>query len=85
MALSFLVLSLSACSQKPIATSNQTIVVVPPNSLLIDPCKAVPAGESLIDLAKSYNSNVGCIGMYKKQMQKIRDNKAKQEALYNVK
>jgi len=61
------------------------ILVVPPNSLLIDPCRAKPAGSSLIELAQGYSENVGCIAKYKKQMQAIRDNKAKQEALYNVK
>jgi hypothetical protein len=52
---------------------------------MTDPCKAVPAGESLIELAVAYNRNTGCIGLYKKQMQKLRDNKRDKELLYNVK
>lgn len=66
-------------------SSPQTVYVGPPNNLLIDPCKAVPAGESLIELAMGYSKNVGCIGLYKAQMKKLRENKAKQEVLYNVK
>ncbi len=56
--------------------------VFPPDNLLISPCKPTPAGESLIDLAIAQNTNVGCIAKWQKQMQKIRDNKVKQEALY---
>jgi len=65
--------------------SQQTQVVYPPDSLLTDPCKAVPAGVSLIELAVAYNKNVGCISKYKNQMKAIRDNKKQQEALYNAK
>jgi hypothetical protein len=46
----------------------------------------VSAGESLIDLAIAQNTNVGCIGKWEKQMNKIRKNKADQMELYkNVK
>jgi len=66
-------------------TQQKVITVFPPDSLLIDPCKATKAGESLIELAQAYNKNNGCIGAYKLQMNKIRENKRKQEALYNAK
>jgi hypothetical protein len=56
--------------------------VFPPDSLLIHPCKAVPAGESLIELAIAYNRNTSCIAKYKAQIEKIKENKKKQEALY---
>ena len=49
------------------------------------PCKATPPGESLLDLARGYNKNVSCIGLYKLQINKIMENKKKQEALFNVK
>jgi hypothetical protein len=64
---------------------NQTILIAPPDSLLIDPCKAKPAGDSLLGLAKGYTHNVGCIGLYKKQIQAIRDNKKAQEKLHHGK
>lgn len=64
-------------------SSPQITYVGPPDSLLVNPCKATPAGKSLIDLALAQNRNVGCIGLWQKQMQKLRDNKAKQEALYD--
>lgn len=63
-------------------SSPQITYVGPPDSLLINPCKPTPAGESLIDLALAQNKNVGCIGLWQKQMQKLRDNKKQQETLY---
>jgi len=62
--------------------TQQTVNVFPSDSLLINPCKAKPAGESLIDLAKAQNSNVGCIGLWEKQMEAIRKNKQQQMELY---
>lgn len=60
--------------------------VFPPDNLLVSPCKPTPAGESLIDLAIAQNTNVGCIGKWEKQMNKLRKNKADQVELYkNVK
>jgi hypothetical protein len=56
--------------------------VFPNDSLLINPCKAKPAGESLIDLAQAQNKNVGCIGLWEKQMEAIRKNKKQQMELY---
>ena len=58
--------------------------VFPSDALLVSPCRAKPAGESLIDLALAQNRNVGCIGLWEKQMDAIRKNKAAQETLYNV-
>lgn len=66
--------------------STQPIVnVFPSDALLASPCKAKPAGESLIDLALAQNKNVGCIGLWEKQMEAIRKNKKAQMGLYNVK
>lgn len=56
--------------------------VYPPDSLLTHPCKAVAAGESLIELAVAYNKNTSCIAKYKAQIEKIKENKKKQESLY---
>lgn len=65
--------------------SQQITYVGPPNSLLSHPCKAVRAGESLIDLAIAYNKNTSCIAKYKAQIEKIKQNRDKQKELYNVK
>lgn len=74
---------LSACSTSPIVSQSQPVTnVYPPDSLLTHPCKAVPAGESLIELAVAYNKNTSCIAKYKAQIEKIKENKKKQEALY---
>lgn len=64
----------------------QQVNVFPPETLLVNPCKAKPSGESLIDLAIAQNTNIACIGKWEKQMNKIRDNRLKQMELYkNVK
>lgn len=65
--------------------SPQIVNVFPSDSLLVYPCKATPAGESLIDLAKAQNKNVSCISMWQKQMDAIKKNKKQQGELYNVK
>lgn len=86
LGVSFLAMICVSCSSNPTVMSNQqTVNVYPPDSLLVHPCKATPPGESLLDLARGYNKNVSCIGLYKLQMDKILENKKKQEALYNVK
>ena len=78
----FSALILSACSTKPSVLSSQMTVVAPPDSLLIHPCKATPAGESLIELAQGYRSNVECIGLYKLQIEKIKKNKQEKLLIY---
>lgn len=65
--------------------SLQMTYVGPSDALLMSPCKATPAGESLIDLAKAQNKNVSCISMYQKQLDAIKKNRDKQKELYNVK
>lgn len=65
--------------------SPQINYVGPSDALLIAPCKATPAGESLIDLAKAQNKNVSCISMYQKQLDAIKKNRDAQKELYNVK
>lgn len=50
----------------------ETTVVSPQDSLMKYPCKATPAGDSLIELAVNYNKNVKCIKLYQQQIEKIR-------------
>lgn len=77
---------LQGCSTNPIASQSQQVTnVYPPDSLLTHPCKAVPAGESLIELAIAYNRNTSCIAKYKAQIEKIKENKAKQKELWDGK
>lgn len=86
LTMGFLVLMLQGCLQTAGVQSTPTQTsVFPPDSLLVNPCKASPSGRSLIDLAIAQNTNIACIGKWEKQMNKIRDNKAKQESLYHVK
>lgn len=80
-------LSVAGCANDDFRRSPtpSIIYIGPSDSLLMHPCKATPPGESLLDLARGYNKNVSCIGLYKLQINKIMENKKKQEALYNVK
>lgn len=68
-----------------VTPSPQMTYVGPSDALLMRPCKATPAGESLIDLAKAQNKNVSCISMYQKQLDAIKKNRDAQKELYNVK
>ena len=86
MGLSCFLLICVSCSTQPTALqAPKTVYVGPPDSLLVYPCKASPSGESVMDLAVAYSKNTGCIAMWQKQMDKIKQNKKAQEALYNVK
>lgn len=47
-------------------------VVTPEDKLMRYPCKAIPPGDSLIELAVNYDKNVKCIKLYQIQIEKIR-------------
>lgn len=57
----------------------KTEIVSPEDNLMKYPCKAVPAGDSLIELAVNYNKNVKCIKLYQIQIEKIRKDVDKKE------
>jgi hypothetical protein len=81
-----LALTLTACFGRGTAPSiPQTVNVFPSDSLLVNPCRAKPAGESLVDLALAQNRNVGCFGLWEKEMDAIRMNKKSQMELYHAK
>lgn len=54
-----------------------------PDGLLVDPCEAVGAGDSVRTLAKGYVSNTSCLGQYKLLLEKQRKHKKEQQELYN--
>jgi len=81
----FSVVSLYGCSTKAIVPSNPTVLVAPPDSLLIHPCKASPAGISMLELAQGYKDNVECVGLYKAQIEKIRKNKQEKLLIHSNK
>ena len=53
-----------------------------PDSLLVDPCKAIGAGDSVKTLAKAYVKNTGCIGEYQLLLDKQRKHKQQVQELY---
>lgn len=80
----FTIFTLCSCTTSPISAPPTSTYIGPSDALLIAPCRATPAGESLIDLAKAQNKNVSCISMWQKQMDAIKKNRDKQKELYNV-
>lgn len=54
-----------------------------PDSLLIDPCDSVEAGETVGTLAKAYITNTVCIKEYKLLLEKQRRYKHEVEVLTN--
>ena len=53
-----------------------------PDSLLVDPCEAIEAGETVRSLAKSYVTNTSCVGQYILLLDKQRKYKTEIEGLY---
>lgn len=56
-----------------------------PNSLLINPCGAVSAEDTVRSLAKGYVKNTSCVFDYELLLDKQRKWKKEQEQLHNVK
>ena len=57
-------------------------VVTPEDKLMRYPCKAVPPGDALIELAINYDKNVSCIKLYQNQLEKIRKDIKNKEKTY---
>ena len=53
-----------------------------PNSLLVIPCEAVGAGDTVRSLARGYVKNTSCIGEYRLLLEKQKDYNQKIEALF---
>ena len=53
-----------------------------PESLLVDPCEAISAGDTVRLLAKGYVANTGCLGQYKLLLEKHRRHKKEMELIY---
>ena len=53
-----------------------------PESLLVDPCEAISAGDTVRLLAKGYVANTSCLGRYKLLLEKQRRHKQEMVELY---
>lgn len=53
-----------------------------PDSLLVDPCEPVSAGDTVRSLARGYVKNTGCIREYKLLLEKQRKHKTEVEELF---
>lgn len=58
-------------------------VHVMPDSLLVEPCEAIEAGDTVRSLAKGYVTNTSCVGQYMLLLEKQREYKTEIEAVYN--
>jgi hypothetical protein len=56
--------------------------VTVPESLLIDPCEVISAGDTVRLLAKGYVANTSCLGQYKLLLEKQRRHKKEMERIY---
>lgn len=56
-----------------------------PNNLLVNPCGAVSAEDTVMSLARGYVKNTSCVFDYELLLDKQRKWKQEQEQLHNVK
>lgn len=57
-------------------------IVLTPDSLLVHPCEATGAGDTVHSLAKGYVKNTSCVGEYKLLLDKIIKHKIQVQSLY---
>ena len=76
-----LVMTLSACSPK-VVTVQKEIIVTTPDSLLVDPCNVIGAGDTVRSLAKGYVVSVSCVREYQLLLEKQRRHKQEMVELY---
>lgn len=70
------------CSPKVVYLQKE-VAVLTPDSLMVDPCEPVGAGETVRSLARGYVKNTGCIREYKLLLDKQRKFKLEAESIYN--
>ena len=75
-------LMILGCSSQEVVTVVREVPVLTPDSLLVDPCDVVAAGDSVRSLAAGYISNTNCVGQYKLLLEKQRKHKAQVEELF---
>ena len=75
-------LALSACSQTPITVYRDNPISIPKN-LLLGPCEAVAAGDTVRSLAKGYVENTSCLAKYQLLLEKQKEYNNSVEALYD--
>jgi len=56
--------------------------VTTPESLLVDPCEAISAGDTVRLLAKGYVANTSCLGQYKLLLEKQRRHRDEMRKIY---
>lgn len=61
------------------------IPILPPDSLLISPCKPIPAGTTGIETVKANIENTYCITQYEAVLESNRKWKAAKQELYKEK
>ena len=72
---------LSGCYQRIVYVPKE-VPVLTPDTLLVDPCEPVGAGDTIRTLAKGYVKNTGCIREYRLLLEKQRKHKNQIEDLF---
>ncbi len=80
MVLTLSFLTLSGCSST--TPTKEVVLVRPPNNLLVSPCKATEAGDTVSTLAEGYVANTGCLHQFEGRIESLRKWKVEQEVLY---
>ena len=75
-------LNLLGCSQNPPVIVYKEKIVLTPDSLLVHPCEATGAGDTVRSLARGYVKNTTCIGEYKLLLDKIIKHKSQVGKIY---
>jgi len=75
-------MTLSACSPK-VVTVVKEVIVTNPDSLLVDPCNVIGAGDTVRSLAKGYVVSVSCVREYQLLLEKQRRHKAEVSKIYD--
>jgi len=62
--------------------TTKEIPILPPDSLLISPCKPISAGTTGAETVKGYIENTYCISQYETSLETIRKWKTQKQELY---
>lgn len=79
-----LMMSLSGCSNNKIVTKEE-VPILPPDSLLVSPCKGVNLFSTPRELGENHIENLSCIKQFETNLQSIRDWKVEKQELYTPK
>ena len=82
MLMLLLTLSLSGCQSKQVIYKDKEVTILPPDAMLIHPCKKSVGFTTPRELAINNRQNLGCIESYEKVIDSLIEWKGKQTQIY---